>query len=59
MHEYTHKEIIYLDPHECEKLYVWLNQHPKITKVSISKFVERLLGVVKALAESHLLVKNC
>jgi hypothetical protein len=32
--------IINLDHQECEKLYAWLNQHPKITKVSISKFVE-------------------
>jgi hypothetical protein len=58
MREYTQKEIINLDPHECEKLYGWLNQHPKITEVSISKFVERLLGVVTDLTESHLLCQN-
>ena len=58
MHEYTHKEIINLDPHECEKLYEWLNQHPKIIEVSMSKFVERLLGVVTDLTESHLLSQS-
>ena len=56
--EYTQKEIINLDPHECEKLYGWLNQHPKITEVSISKFVERLLGVVTDLTESQILCQS-
>ena len=51
MPEYTQKEIINLDPLECEKLYEWLNQHSKITKVSMSNFVERLLGVVTDLTE--------
>jgi hypothetical protein len=46
MNKYIESEIIHLDPHECEKLYGWLNQHPKITEVSMSKFVERFLGVV-------------
>ena len=55
MHEYTEKEIINLDRREREKLYGWLNQHPKITEVSISKFVERLLGVVTDLTESQIL----
>jgi uncharacterized CHY-type Zn-finger protein len=50
--EYTQKEIINLDGHECEKLYGCLNQHPKIIEVSISNFVERLLGVVTDLRES-------
>jgi hypothetical protein len=40
MPEYTQKEIINLDPHEGEKLYEWLNQHSKITELSISKFVD-------------------
>jgi hypothetical protein len=46
MPEYTQKEIINLDLHEGEKLYEWLNEHPKITKNSISKFVEKLMDVV-------------
>ena len=46
MPEYTQKEIINLDPHEGDKLYEWLNQCPKITELSISKFVERPLDVV-------------
>jgi hypothetical protein len=54
MHEYTQKEIINLDPHEGEKLYEWLNQHPKITEHSMSKFIERFLGVVTDLTESQL-----
>ena len=52
MREYTQKEIINLDPHKCEKLYESLNQHPKIIEVSMSKFVERILGVVTDLTES-------
>jgi hypothetical protein len=31
IHEYNQKEILKLDRHECEKLYGWLNQHPRIT----------------------------
>jgi hypothetical protein len=58
IHEYTQKEIINLDRREYEKLYGWLNQHPKITEVSISKFVERLLGVVTDLTESHILYQS-
>ena len=56
--EYTHKEIINLDRRKYEKLYGWLNQHPKITKISISKFVELLLGVVIDLTESHILYQS-
>ena len=55
MCKYTHKEIINLDRREYEKLYGWLKRHPKITEVSISKFVEPLLGVVTDLTESHIL----
>jgi uncharacterized CHY-type Zn-finger protein len=58
MHEYTQKEIINLDCHECEKLYRWLNQHPKIKEDSISKFVERLLGVVIDLTKSQILCQS-
>ena len=58
IHEYTQKEIINLDRREYEKLYGWLNRHPKITKVSISKFVELLLGVETNFTESHILCQS-
>ena len=52
--KYTQKEIINLERREYEKLYGWLNRHPKITEVFISKFVEQLLGVVTDLTEGHI-----
>ena len=58
IHEYTQKEIINLDPHEGEKLYKWLNQHSKITELSISKFVEGLLDVVTNSTDSQLLSQS-
>jgi hypothetical protein len=58
IHKYTQKKIINLDHREYEKLYGWLNRHPKITEVSISKFVELLLGVVINLAEGHILCQS-
>jgi hypothetical protein len=58
MHDYTQKEIINLDPHEGDKLYESLNPHPKITELSMSKFVEQLLRVVTDLIESQLLSQS-
>jgi hypothetical protein len=56
--EYTQKEIIHLDRREYGKLYGWLKRHPKITEVSISKFVELLLGVETDFTESHILCQS-
>jgi hypothetical protein len=58
MPKYTQKEIIKLDPHEGEKLYEWLNEHPKITELSISKFVEQLLDVVTDSTDSQIISQS-
>jgi hypothetical protein len=59
MPESTQKAIINMDPQKGEKLCEWLNEYPKITELSISKFVERLLDVVTDSKDSQLAITHC
>jgi len=45
-----------MDPQKGEKLCEWLNEYHKITELSISNFVERLLDVVTDSKDSQLAI---